>query len=157
MIAAAAALLSLILAIPEALPQGGAEGAKVLAVLRRVYDEVRTFGTAAPAPDAPVQQDFFIGGPDDDDTNKDVHVVVLLYRAGGFEMMKLQVTTLVRSRSDPRVKKAAGSKGCACRVDREGITVLSSDLEEKELARTASDLLKAIADKKRLIRGAGAP
>jgi hypothetical protein len=150
---AAAALLSLVLAIPGALPQGGAVDSKAPALLRRVYDEVRTFGTAAPAPEAPVLQDFFIGGPDDDDTNKDVHVAVLLYTVGGFQMMKLQVTTLARSRSDPRVKKAVGSKSCACRVDREGITVLSSDLEEKELARTASDLLKAIADKKRLIKG----
>jgi hypothetical protein len=152
-----AALLSLVLALPGPPPQSGGEKAAASALLRRVYDEVRSFGTAAPALEAPVQQDFFIGGPDDDDTNKDVHVVVLLYRAGGFEMMKLQVTTLVRSRSDPRVKKAAGSKACACRVDLEGITVFSSDLEEKELARTAAELLKAIADKKRLIRGSGAP
>ena len=150
---AAAALLSLVLAIPGALPQGGSDDSKAPALLRRVYDEVLTFGTTAPAPEAPVLQDFFIGGPDDDDTNKDVHVVVLLYRAGGFEMMKLRVTTLVRSPSDPRIKKAAGSKACTCRVDGEGIAVVSSDLEDRDLARTASELLKAIADKKRLIKG----
>jgi len=150
---AAAALLALFLAIPGALPQGGAEGSKAPALLLRVYDEVRTFGTAAPTPEALVFRDFFIGGPDDDDTNKDIHVAVLLYRIGGFQMMKLQVTALTRSRSDPRIKKAAGSKGCTCRVDGERIAVLSSDFEEKDLARTAAELLTAIADKKRLIKG----
>jgi len=150
---AAAVLLVATLAFPWALPQSGAAAGKAAALLRRVYDEVRTFGTAAPLSASPRQQDFFIGGPDDDDTNKDVHVAVLLYSAAGYEMMKIQVTTLERSLSDPRIKTARGSKAVACRLDGEGVTIISSELGEKDLVRTAKELLTAITDKKRLIKG----
>jgi hypothetical protein len=151
--AAAAVLLAIALVLPAGPQQRSHEAGKTAELLRRIFDEVRTFGPE-PSPSAqPVQQDFFIGGPDDDDTNKDVHVAVLIYRLEGFEMMKIRVTTLERSRENPRVKFAAGSKACACRIDPEGIVLVSSDFAEKELARTAAELLKAIADKKRLIKG----
>ena len=68
-------------------------------------------------------------------------------------MMKLQVTTLERSRENPRVKFARSSRACACRVDQDEITVVSSEFPDKELSRIAAELLKAIADKKRLIKG----
>jgi len=143
-----AALMLLSIAAPG---QDGSGAAKTLDLLRRIHDEVRSM--IPPGDGGPAQQDFFIGGPDDDDTNKDVHVVVLLYRADEGGMMRIQVTRLARSKADRRVKSALDSRGWTCRIEGSRINIVSSDVPEQEIGRTAADLLKAIADKKRLIKG----
>jgi len=138
--------LAAVLALPLVqVPPGG------LAALRRIYDEVGEM--ASPPGQNFITQDFFIGGPDDDDTNKDVHVVVLIQAGGGGDRMKIQITYLERSEKDPRVKTARESKSLTCAVGRTGLRVLDSDFEDREIPRLASDILQAVKDKKRLIRG----
>ncbi len=87
------------------------------AVLKRVHDEVAEMGRY-PGQDF-VRWDFFIGGPDDDDTNKDQHVVVLIENGRGPRRMILQVTQLERSRGDPKVKYARGTRRVLCFLEME--------------------------------------
>jgi hypothetical protein len=128
-------------------PRGGLE------TLKKIYDEVREM----PSPPGQnfLKQDFFIGGPDDDDTNKDVHVVVLIQAGDGADRMKIQVTYLERSVKDPRVKTARETKTLTCAVGGPGFQVVDSEYADREISRLASDILQAVKDKKRLIRGVG--
>jgi hypothetical protein len=120
-----------------------------LAALKRVHDEVLELGPY-PGQDF-VRWDFFIGGPDDDDTNKDQHVVVLIENAEGPRRMTLQVTQLERSRGDPRVKYARGTRHVICWLENEKLQVHRSDYGDKELEELASGILRAVLDKKRLL------
>jgi hypothetical protein len=122
-----------------------------LDTLKKIYDEVREM----PRPQGQefVNQDFFIGGPDDDDTNKDVHVVVLIQAADGTDRMKIQVTYLERSAKDPRVKTAKEAKSLTCVIGGQGLRVIDSEYADGEISGLAKDILQAVQDKKRLIRG----
>jgi len=121
------------------------------ALLLDIHREVMEMGPY-PGEDF-VRREFFIG-EDDDDTNKDIHVVVIIQAAdGGGERMRIQVTTLERSANDRKIKYARGAKNLVCRVSAGEATVLASDYEARELASVLRDLKRAILDKKRLLRG----
>jgi hypothetical protein len=122
-----------------------------LETLKKIYDEVREM-PSPPGQDF-LNQDFFIGGPDDDDTNKDVHVAILIQAADGAYRMKIQVTYLERSLKDPRVKTSKATKTMTCAVGPTGLRLIDSEYEDREILRLASDILQAVKDKKRLIRG----
>lgn len=99
-----------------------------------------------------VRREFFIG-EDDDDTNKDIHVVVIIQAAdGGGERMRIQVTAMERSANDPKIKYARGVKNLVCRVLAGEATVVASDYEARELASVLRDLKRGILDKKRLLK-----
>jgi hypothetical protein len=117
--------------------------------LKRVHDEVAELGRY-PGQDF-VRWDFFIGGPDDDDTNKDQHVVVLIENGRGPRRMILQVTQLERSRGDPKVKYARGTRRVLCFLENGKLEVRRSDYGDTELEELADDILRAVLDKKRLL------
>jgi hypothetical protein len=119
-------------------------------LLARLHAEVREFGKR-PGEDF-IRQDFFIGGEDDDDTNKDIHVGILIRAEGDGESMAIQVTWLERSKADPRVKNARETKTLTCRVRPDGVRVLNSDFPPDRLERLAKDILKAVIAKKRLMK-----
>ena len=119
------------------------------AVLKRVHDEVAELGPY-PGQDF-IRWDFFIGGPDDDDTNKDQHVVVLIENERGPGRMTLQVTQLERSRGDPNVKYARGTRRVLCFLENGKLEVLRSDYGAAELEELAGGILRAVLDKKRLL------
>ena len=119
------------------------------AVLKRVHDEVAELG-CYPGQNF-VRWDFFIGGPDDDDTNKDQHVVVLIENERGPGRMTLQVTQLERSRGDPNVKYARGTRRVLCFLENGKLEVRRSDYGTAELEELAGGILRAVLDKKRLL------
>jgi hypothetical protein len=119
------------------------------AVLKRVHDEVAELG-CYPGQNF-VRWDFFIGGPDDDDTNKDQHVVLLIENERGPGRMTLQVTQLERSRGDPNVKYARGTRRVLCFLENGKLEVLRSDYGAAELEELAGGILRAVLDKKRLL------
>jgi hypothetical protein len=125
-----------------------------VAALKRIYEEVRTM--PSPPGQGFLRQDVFIGGPDDDDTNKDVHVALLIQRIGDEDRMHVQITSLERSEADRRVKRAAGSRALLCAVRDGALRLVRSDVADDEIARLAADILKAVLDKKRLIRAQSA-
>jgi len=121
-----------------------------LAALKMIFDEVREMG-ARPGEDF-VKGEFFIGAPDDDDTNKDTQAVVLIQTVDGLETMMIQVTYMERTRENPRIKIAKETKNLKCRIAGRRLSVVSSDYEGQGLRRLAADLLQSIRDKKRLLR-----
>ena len=121
-----------------------------LAILKKIYVEVKEMG---PYPgESFILHEFFAGGPDDDDTNKDQHVVVLIQVVGGVETMRIQVTYMERTKQDRTIKYAKEMKTISCIVAADRITVQSSDYSEKEMDKLAPDILQAILNKKKLLK-----
>jgi len=120
-----------------------------LSAFKRIYSEVKEMG-ARPGSDF-IQWEFFIGAPDDDDTNKTISVIIFIQTVGGIETMKVQVTYMERMPENPKVKLAKQTKSIQMTVVPEGIRADSSDFDEDELPRLAEDILKSVRDKKRLL------
>jgi len=143
---AAVGLWSLWLICAPALAQ---DAGRPLLEFKRIYDEVKEMG-ARPGADF-IQWEFFIGAPDDDDTNKTISVIVFIQSAGGIETMKVQVTYMEKTPENPKVKLAKQTKSIQMTVGPEGIRAGRSDFDERELPRLAEDILKSVRDKKRLL------
>lgn len=121
-----------------------------LAVLKKIYAEVKELG---PYPSQTfIQHEFFAGAPDDDDTNKDQHVVVLIQTIDGLEKMKIQVTYLERTKENRNVKYAREMKNISCRVAAGGVEIQSTDYTNREMDKLVSDILQAILNKKKLLK-----
>lgn len=118
-------------------------------ILIKIYQEVKDLG-AYPGEDF-IHRDFWVGA-DDDDTNKDIHVVVLIQSVENKEKMKIQVTYMESSSSNSKMKYAKETKNIVCLVNMEKIELLHSDYSEKELTRLTSEILQAIQNKKNLLR-----
>jgi hypothetical protein len=121
-----------------------------LAVLKKIYAEVKELG---PYPSQTfIQHEFFAGAPDDDDTNKDQHVVVLIQTVDGLEKMKIQVTYLERTKENRNVKYAREMKNISCLVAAGGVEIQSSDYTNREMDKLFPDILQAILNKKKLLK-----
>jgi hypothetical protein len=151
-----AAFLSAILLFAPAPPIGNArdrdgalpQSAACLKSLEDIFAELREAWVREDGPF--FKWECFIGGPDDDDTNKDQHVVIMILRSEEGPEMKISVTALERSRGDPRIKYARGTRTVVCLLG--GATkVLSSDYDADPLGETAGAVLRAVRDKKRLL------
>ncbi len=132
-------------------PSCPAEGPAGL--LRRILVETRELG-ARPGEDF-IKQEFFIGGPDDDDTNKDISIIILIQTIDGAERMTIQATRMERDRRDPRIKTARETKSIVGRRDGLFFKMIRSDFAGEELDSVCAQILRAVQDKKRLIKGAG--
>ncbi len=124
--------------------------AKHLKILKQIYDEVKELGRY-PGEDF-IRREFFIGNEDDDDTNKNQHVAVLIQTIDGQEKMSIQVTAMEPSKENPQVKYATSSKSILCRVGKDALTIQTSDYDEPELERLASEILRAVLAKKKLLK-----
>jgi hypothetical protein len=121
-----------------------------LAVLKKIYTEVKEMG---PYPSQTfIQHEFFAGAPDDDDTNKDQHVVVLIQTVDGLEKMKIQVTYLERTKENRNIKYAREMKNISCRIAAGGVEIQSTDYTNREMDKLVPDILQAILNKKKLLR-----
>ena len=118
-------------------------------ILGEIYSEVKEMGPYGS--EDYIKREFFIGW-DDDDTNKDEHVVVLIQTVNTKEKMKIQVTYLERTRDNPKIKNAKEVKNLVCAIGKDGIEIISSDYPEKDLKGLAAGILKAVLDKKNLLK-----
>jgi hypothetical protein len=134
---------------PPYFPAAEGRPQKHLQVLLEIYREVKELGPY-PGEDF-IRREFFVG-KDDDDTNKNTHIVVIIQNLEGRERMRLQVTYMEPSRSDPQVKYARSVKNLACVVDGENVSIRSSDYGERELDRLTPDILRAVLDKKKILK-----
>jgi hypothetical protein len=100
-----------------------------------------------------IKREFFIGW-DDDDTNKDEHVVVLIQAINGVMKMTIQVTYLERTRANPKIKNAVALKNVVCALGKDGFDIISSDYDDRGLKEMAAGLRKAVLDKRKLLRSA---
>jgi len=132
-----------------AAPSDPAPALEYLVVLKQIHAEVKEIG---PYPgEGFIRRQFFVG-EDDDDTNKDIHVIVLIQSLESEERMTIRVTEMVKDPGNPLARLAGTSRILSCSVADKGLKVLSSDYEEKDLAKLAPEILKAILNKKRLLK-----
>jgi hypothetical protein len=142
-------LLVIGLTVAPAAPAQSGSTKKCLSVLIQIYAEVKELGPY-PGEDF-VRREFFVG-EDDDDTNKDIHVMVLIQPAGLKEMMFIRVTEMVKDPSNPQARLAASSKMLSCLIAGGRAEIRSSDYKHQELEKLAPEILTAIQSKKRLLK-----
>jgi hypothetical protein len=124
-------------------------GEDVTAVLLRLHHEVLAMG---PYPgDDFIHQQFFTGKDDDDDTNKDVYVGILIQPGPQSDRMEIRVTRMARNPRDPQISTAVESRFLTCRVAGRSATVVSSEFGAEEIPIILQDLLKAVLQKKELL------
>jgi len=129
-----------------------------LPVLKQIHAEVKELGPY-PGEDF-VRREFFVG-EDDDDTNKDIHVVVLIQDLEAKELMTIRVTEMAKDPGNPRARLAGRSRMLSCLISGGRLEVVSSDYDVQDLAKLAPEILTAIQNKKRLLKfslcGSGRP
>jgi len=91
-------------------------------------------------------------GEDDDDTNKDTQVVVLLQPFESTEKMTIRVTEMAREPAGSRTSVAKSSKALVCLVGGGRVEIQSSDYDKPALERLVPDILTAVRNKKRLLK-----
>lgn len=119
-------------------------------VLKQIFDEVKELG---PYPgETFIKHEFFLG-PADDDSYKREHVVVIIQVVGGVERMRIQVTDMKTRPDNPRIQLAGRAWAISCSVNSGGrLAILRSDYSDQELARVAPDILRAVREKKKLLK-----
>jgi len=123
--------------------------AKYLEVLRKIYREVKEIG---PKPGENfISQEFFLG-PDEDDSYKNDHIVVLIHQIEGREKMKIQVTKMRTVNLMPHVQAAGETKLLTCSISGQILTVERSDFSPDILDQLAPEILRAVLDKKKLLK-----
>ncbi len=122
---------------------------KYLTGLKEIHAEVKEMGPY-PGQDF-VQQAFFVG-EDDDDTNKDIHVSILIQAKEKKERMTVRVTQMIKDRRNPQARLAGMTRALVCIIGGDELEIESSDYEEREIARLVPEILTAIRNKKRLLK-----
>ena len=115
-------------------------------ILWEIYEEIKEMGKF-PNEDFYKRQ-FHIG--DEDDTNQNIHVFVLIQEIDGIEKMTIQVTYLKTS-SYPAVGIPDRIKNIACSFQNDNVKILDSDFPDKEMKTFLKELKRSISDKKRLL------
>lgn len=95
--------------------------------------------------------EFFLG-EGDDDTNKTHAVGIVVQDGPEGSRMTVVVSRLEPARDNPRVKYAREPRTIACRMAGEAVEVLRSDYAPPELEKLLPLVLKAVIDKKALLK-----
>ncbi len=122
--------------------------------LRKIYEEVTELGKF-PGDDF-TKREFFVG-PGNDDTYKDIHILILIQNVDEMEKMTIQVTYFKHSENNPTVKYAKSVKNISCSFDGDKIYITKSDYDEKELKKFLLEVLRAIRGKKKLLKKIKSP
>jgi len=119
-----------------------------LETLAAVYDEMKDM---PPYPGEPfIRMDVFIG-EDDDDTNKDIHAVLLAAKEHGRPALRVQIVIMERRRGLPVIRIARETRSFLCVLENDAWEVRSFSFTAAEIDGLAPGLLKAVRDKKRLL------
>ena len=144
----ALALPALLALSPDAY-LGGQKKADLPGLLREIREEVMGLGRY-PGEDF-ARGEFFLG-EGDDDTNKTHAVGILVKDETEGSRMTIVVSRLEPSRENPRVKYARDPKTVACTFTSAGIELARSDYPAGELEKLLAAVLKAVTDKKALLK-----
>lgn len=123
--------------------------ADVAGLLREIRDEVRGL-PRYPGEDF-WRGEFFLG-EGDDDTNKTHAVGIVVQDGPEGSRMTIVVSRLEPARDNPRVKHAREPRTVACRFDGQAVELLRSDYAPPELEKLLPAFLKAVIDKKALLK-----
>lgn len=117
--------------------------------LKEIYEEVKGFG-AYPGCDF-IKREFFVG-EDDDDTNKDTHVVILVQDVDEKKKVLIQVTTMERSKGRPFIGIAKNVKALSYFIRDNHPEIIQSDFDDRETDCILPGVLRAIKNKKKLLK-----
>jgi hypothetical protein len=144
-----AVLLPILLAVGLAALPSPQKAKDVPALLREIEKAVREIG-GYPGEDF-VRGEFFLG-EGDDDTNKAHCVGILIKDDAEGPRMTIQITRLEPSRDNPRVKYARDPKTIVCRFPADRVEVVQSDYSSPDLEILLKEILRAVVDKKNLLK-----
>jgi hypothetical protein len=147
--ALAAAFLALAVLAAAAGAPRGQEKAGVAGLLREIRTEVLGLGRY-PGEDF-TRGEFFLGAGDDD-TNKTHAIGILVQDGAEGARMTVVVSRLEPSGDNPRVKYARDPKTVICRFGGSAVEIVRSDYPEAELEKLLPSVLKAVVDKKALLK-----
>jgi hypothetical protein len=118
-------------------------------ILKEIYQEMVEF-EKYPGCDF-IKREFFVG-EDDDDTNKDIHVVILVQEVDEKEKVTIQVTYMERRKGRPVVGIAKSIRVFSYFVTEDQTEIIKSDFEAREKELVLPGVLKAVKDKKKLLK-----
>ena len=118
-------------------------------ILNEIYREMKEFDKY-PGCDF-VKREFFVG-EDDDDTNKDIHVVILVQDVDQKEKVTIQVTYMERSKGRPVVGIAKYAKVLKFFVQDDQTEIIKSDFDREGKELVLPGVLQAIKNKKKLLK-----
>lgn len=118
-------------------------------ILMEIYREVKELGSY-PHDDF-VKREFFVG-EDPDDTNKDIHALILIQRLDQKQKITLQITYLKSSSNDSEVDYMKSVRAISWFLKENKIELIQSDYSEKERELFLPQVLRSIQDKKRLLK-----
>jgi len=144
-----ALVLSSLAGLAEPPGAGGQKKADVPRLLREIRTEVLEIGRY-PGEDF-ARGEFFLGAGDDD-TNKTHAVGILVQDKAEGSQMTIVISRLEPSTDNPRVKYARDPKTVVGRFAGSAVEVLRSDYPEAELEGLLPAVLKAVVDKKALLK-----
>lgn len=144
-----ALVLPAFLSLSSSPPLPAQKNADVPGLLRQIHREVREIG-GYPGEDF-VRGEFFLG-EGDDDTNKTHYVGILIKDDAEGPRMTIQVTRLEPSRDNPRVKYTRDPKTIVCRFPADRVEVVRSDYLSADLEILLQEVLRAVVDKKNLLK-----
>ncbi len=121
-------------------------------ILKDIYEEIKEFDKY-PGCDF-IKREFFVG-EDDDDTNKDTHVVIIVQDIEEKAKVTIQVTYMERSKGRPVVGIAKCVKTLFYFVRDNHSEIIKSDFDEKEKEHILPGILRAIKNKKKLLKEIG--
>jgi len=146
---AALLLLLLAAATPPASGSSAQRDADVPGLLREIRDEV--LGLERYPGEDFARGEFFLG-EGDDDTYKTHAVGILVNSEAEGSRMTIVVSRLDAARDNPRIKYAREPRTVVCRFSPSLTELVRSDYPETELEKLLPLVLKAVVDKKALLK-----
>jgi hypothetical protein len=149
---AALAFFCLLLSAASVSPPPGECGQKepdVPRLLREIRNEVVGLGKY---PGEEFSRGEFFLGEGDDDTNKTHAVGILVKDEAEGSRMTIVCSRLEPSPQDPRVKYTREPRTIVCALRTTGIDLVRSDYSPAELEKLLPAVLKAVIDKRNLLR-----
>jgi hypothetical protein len=117
--------------------------------LKQIYSEVKELGSYEN--EAFVKREFHIN-LDENQENKEEHVVVLIYRVGDRERMIIQVTYFVSKRKRSPIKYPKEIRVILCSLKEDNLEIKHCDYAEKEIESLLPDILQGIQKKKEILK-----
>jgi hypothetical protein len=137
------------LALSPAPPPPTDEKADVPRLLRQIRDEVLGLEKY---PGEDFSRGEFHLGEGDDDTNKTHAVGILVSSEAEGSRMTIMISRLDPARDDPRIRYARDPKTLVCRFAGDAVDLVRSDYALSDLEDLLPAVLRAIIDKKNLLR-----
>jgi len=145
----AAVLVALFVLTAAAAASGAQKTADIPGLLEKIRAEV--LGLGRYAGEDFTRGEFFLGAGDDD-TNKTHAVGILVQDGAEGSRMTIVVSRLDPDADNPRIKYARDPKTVVGRFAGGAVEVVRSDYPEAELAKLLPAVLKAVVDKRALLK-----